>query len=69
MVFLTLANITFEIGFWGVKKMYGVGYSLIWGNVPTETEKLLEKQNITIELLHKDLELMNEKIGNLEKTK
>ena len=44
---------------WSVKKIYGIGYWIVWGTPKTETEILIEKQNETIQILHTDLLKIN----------
>ena len=66
MVFFTLAEITLEMSFWGLKKVYDIGYWIVKGHRKSETEILLEKQNETIELLHKDLLELNKKLETIE---
>ena len=66
MVFTAIADITFEITIWGVKKAFNVGYWALWGYPKTETELLLERQNRTLELLHEDLMRINENLNTNE---
>jgi len=66
MVLTTLADITLDVTIWSVKKVYGVGYWLIWGTPKTETEILLEQQSKTIEMLHEDLVRINERLSRIE---
>ena len=66
MVLTTIADITLDITIWSVKKVYGIGYWFIYGNVKSETDMLLEKQNKTIELLHEDLLKINKRLEKIE---
>lgn len=67
MVLTAIADVTLELTFWGAKKVYGLGYWLIWGNPKSETEILLEKQNSTIKMLHDDLKIINKRLHKIEK--
>lgn len=66
MVLTTIADVTLEVTVWGAKKIYGLGYWFVWGTPKTETELLLEKQNETIQMLHKDLTTINERLRKIE---
>lgn len=66
MVLTAIADITLEVGFWSVKKIYGIGYWLVWGTPKTETEILIEKQNETIQTLHEDLIKINNRLQKIE---
>lgn len=66
MVLMTIADVTLEVGIWGAKKIYGLSYWLVWGTPKTETEILLEKQNERIQILHKDLTIINERLRRIE---
>jgi len=66
MVLTTIADVTIDVSIWSAKKIYGLGYWLVWGTPKTETEILLEKQNKTIELLHEDLVKINEILQKIE---
>ena len=45
MVLTTIADITFELTIWGIRKVFNIGYWAIYGSPKSETVLLLELQN------------------------
>ena len=67
MVLGFIADVVLGVTFWSGKKVYNVGHWLVWGKQKSETEKMLEKQNKTIEILHNDLLKLNEKMEKMQR--
>ena len=65
----TLTDITLNVSFWGMKKMYNMGYWIVCGKQKSDIEILLEKQNIKMEMIHLELLNISKKIEGIDKIK
>lgn len=62
MVIMTMIDLTLGLSIWTVKKVYNVSHWMIWGNVKSDSDILIEKLNENIELLNFKLETLESKL-------
>jgi hypothetical protein len=60
-----ISDITLNISFWGIKKLYNIGYWSVWGTPKNGVEILLEKQNKKIEIMHQELVSIRKKLNEI----
>jgi plasmid maintenance system killer protein len=64
----TVADLTLNISFWSIKKIYNIGYWVLWGTPKSEVEILLEKQSKKMEIMHQELINIHKRLNEIKNT-